>query len=220
MSAMTGICDFRAMTGSASASSVSGTATRTIWQPEAVSSAICCSVALMSAVLVVVIDCTLTGWSLPTPTLPTISWRVVRRGARTGGGSAGMPRPTEGALATRIPVRGGRRGGAGAARAARDRRRWPWPRVSPFRAGRCRVLLQCDRVDDVGDEQQPRQGDEQPGDDVGDGHQPGDVERAGVGPATPAGDDRARPLVERPGAVPAGGGARPVGGAATGRALS
>ena len=53
MSAMTGICDFRAMIGSASASSVSGTATRTIWQPEAVSSAICCSVALMSAVLVV-----------------------------------------------------------------------------------------------------------------------------------------------------------------------
>ena len=50
---MTGICDFLAMAGSASASSVSGTATRTIWQPAAVSSAICCSVALMSAVLVV-----------------------------------------------------------------------------------------------------------------------------------------------------------------------
>ena len=30
---MTGICDFFAMIGSASASSVSGTATRTIWQP-------------------------------------------------------------------------------------------------------------------------------------------------------------------------------------------
>ncbi|CAB4910527.1 unannotated protein [freshwater metagenome] len=73
MSAMTGICDFLAMIGSASASSVSGTATRTIWQPEAVSSAICCSVALMSAVLVVHIDCTLTGESLPTPTPPTSS---------------------------------------------------------------------------------------------------------------------------------------------------
>ena len=73
MSAMTGICDFRAMAGSASASSVSGTATRTIWQPAAVSSAICCSVALTSAVFVVVIDCTLTGWSLPTPTSPTMS---------------------------------------------------------------------------------------------------------------------------------------------------
>ncbi len=41
MSAMTGICDFRAITGSASASSCVGQATRTIWQPEAVSSAIC-----------------------------------------------------------------------------------------------------------------------------------------------------------------------------------
>ena len=66
MSAITGICDFFAIAGSASASSVSGTATRTIWQPDAVSSAICCSVALMSAVFVVVIDCTLTGASLPT----------------------------------------------------------------------------------------------------------------------------------------------------------
>ncbi len=46
------------MAGSASASSVSGTATRTISQPAAVSSAICCKVASMSAVLVVVIDCT------------------------------------------------------------------------------------------------------------------------------------------------------------------
>src|SRR5436309_524700 len=33
MSAMTGICDLRAMSGSASASSCDGTATRTIWQP-------------------------------------------------------------------------------------------------------------------------------------------------------------------------------------------
>ena len=108
MSAMTGICDFFAMIGSASASSVSGTATRTIWQPDAVSSAICCSVALMSAVLVVVIDCTLTGWSLPTPTSPTMSWRVLRRGARTGGGAAGMPRPTGIAMCPSIALSGGR----------------------------------------------------------------------------------------------------------------
>src|SRR5881275_3553616 len=54
MSAITGICECRAISGSASASSVSGTATRTIWQPAAVSSAICCSVALTSAVFVVV----------------------------------------------------------------------------------------------------------------------------------------------------------------------
>ena len=56
MSAMTGICDLRAMAGSASASSWEGTATRTIWQPAAVSSAICWRVALTSAVSVVVID--------------------------------------------------------------------------------------------------------------------------------------------------------------------
>ncbi len=58
MSAMTGICDLRAIAGSASTSSCDGTATRTIWQPAAVSSAICCRVALTSAVRVVVIDCT------------------------------------------------------------------------------------------------------------------------------------------------------------------
>jgi hypothetical protein len=103
MSAMTGICDFLAITGSASASSVSGTATRTIWQPEAVSSAICCRVALMSAVLVVVIDCTLTGKSLPTPTPPTCSCRVFRRGASTGGGAVGMPRLTGVAMTVSIP---------------------------------------------------------------------------------------------------------------------
>ena len=42
----------------------------------------------------VVIDCTEIGWSLPTPTLPTLIWRVLRRGASTGGGAAGIPRLT------------------------------------------------------------------------------------------------------------------------------
>src|SRR6476620_7084198 len=101
MSAITGICDLRAMIGSASASSLLGTATRTIWQPDAVSSAICCSVALMSAVTVVVMDCTDTGKSLPTPTPPTFSCRVLRRGASTGTtrsvGMLGRPRPITGA---------------------------------------------------------------------------------------------------------------------------
>ncbi len=41
MSAITGICDFFAIAGSASASSALGTATRTMSQPDAVSSAIC-----------------------------------------------------------------------------------------------------------------------------------------------------------------------------------
>src|SRR6476661_129931 len=92
MSAITGSWDLRAMTASASASSLVGTATRTIWQPDAVSSAICWSVLLTSAVRVVVIDWTEIGDSLPTPTLPTLIWRVGRRGASTGGGEEGMPR--------------------------------------------------------------------------------------------------------------------------------
>src|SRR5829696_10240078 len=71
MSAMTGICECWAISGSASASSCDGQATRTMSQPVAVSSAICWSVALTSEVRVVVIDCTEIGWSLPTPTLPT-----------------------------------------------------------------------------------------------------------------------------------------------------
>ena len=53
MSAMTGIWLFFAMMCSTSASSCDGTATRTISQPDAVSSAICCSVALMFVVGVV-----------------------------------------------------------------------------------------------------------------------------------------------------------------------
>src|SRR5436190_23873671 len=94
MSAITGICDFLAMTERASASSWLGHATRTIWQPDAVSSAICWSVALTSAVSVVVIDCTLIGAPPPTGTLPTMIWRLCRRGARGGGGTAGIPRLT------------------------------------------------------------------------------------------------------------------------------
>ena len=90
MSAITGICDLCAIAGSASASSWLGHATRTMSQPAAVSSAICCSVALTSAVSVVVIDCTLIGASPPTSTLPTLIWRVLRRGARTGGGQGGQ----------------------------------------------------------------------------------------------------------------------------------
>src|SRR5919106_4608067 len=94
MSAITGICDFLAIAGRASASSWLGQATRTMSQPDAVSSAICWRVALMSAVRVVVIDCTEIGNSDPTPTDPTCSCRVLRRGARVGAGGAGMPRET------------------------------------------------------------------------------------------------------------------------------
>src|SRR3954451_24219124 len=95
MSAITGICDLRAIAGRASASSWLGQATRTIWQPDAVSSAICCRVALTSVVGVVVIDCTETGAPPPTSTPPTSICRVTRRSASGRGGSSGMPRLTD-----------------------------------------------------------------------------------------------------------------------------
>nr|BFE29774.1 hypothetical protein GCM10010200_020250 [Actinomadura rugatobispora] len=81
----------RAITGNASASSCDGTATRTIWHPDAVNSAICCNVAFTSAVSVVVIDCTDTGASPPTGTSPTMIRRDARRAATGGGGSPGRP---------------------------------------------------------------------------------------------------------------------------------
>src|SRR5659263_15435 len=93
MSAITGIWDFIAMIGSASASLSVGQATRTMSHPEAVSSAICCRVALMSQVLVVVIDCTEIGAPPPTSTSPTRILRVGLRGARTGGSSLTLGRP-------------------------------------------------------------------------------------------------------------------------------
>jgi hypothetical protein len=72
MSAITGIWLLAAMMCSTSASSWLGTATRTMSQPDAVSSAICCKVALMLVVGVVHMDCTLIGASPPTSTLPTL----------------------------------------------------------------------------------------------------------------------------------------------------
>jgi hypothetical protein len=53
------------------ASSVFGTATRTISQPALASSAICAVVASTSCVFVVVIDCTTTGAPPPILTPPT-----------------------------------------------------------------------------------------------------------------------------------------------------
>ena len=61
MSAITGIGESRTICGSASASSVFGTATRTISQPADASAAICAVVASTSCVFVSVIDCTTTG---------------------------------------------------------------------------------------------------------------------------------------------------------------
>src|ERR687886_231140 len=151
MSAMTGIWDLRAIAGSASASSWLGQATRTMSQPAAVSSAICWRVALTSAVRVVVIDCTLIGASPPTRTFPTLICRVVRRGARTGGGMAGSPRAT--VTSSSIP-RGPVDLLLGLSR----------PSAHPY------------RVDDVGVDQQHRHPDEQARDPVRQGQRAGDVD--------------------------------------------
>src|SRR5919112_4176606 len=141
MSAITGICECWAISGSASASSWLGHATRTMSQPVAVSSAICWSVALTSAVSVVVIDCTETGLSLPTPTEPTLIWRVGRRGLRTGGGSAGMPRPM--AEPTEVMA-------------------------ASLLGARCRSGVQVERHDEVADDEHHAHHEHRGPDDVGD----------------------------------------------------
>ena len=84
MSATTGTVDLAAIALSASASSQCGTATRTMSTPVATSDAICCSVALMSDVFVVVIDWTLMGASPPIGTPPSVicAGRPSRRGHR------------------------------------------------------------------------------------------------------------------------------------------
>src|SRR3954469_3299062 len=94
MSAITGICECLAISGSASASSWLGQATRTIWHPDAVSSAICWSVELTSALNVVVIACTEMGAPAPRCIPPTSICRVGRRGASGWTGTSGIPSDT------------------------------------------------------------------------------------------------------------------------------
>ena len=72
---MTGIGEKRTIRGSASASSIFGTATRTISQPALASAAICAVVAGTSCVFVSVIDCTTTGAPPPISTPPTLTER-------------------------------------------------------------------------------------------------------------------------------------------------
>ena len=146
-------------------------------QPAAVSSAICCSVALTSAVSVVVIDCTETGASLPTPTLPTLIWRVLRRGASTGGGAAGMPR-----LIAVMTVH-----------SRRDVRR---PRVATCQLRRIGATMSATISTTLITRMTPAI-------DVGDRQQLGDVDVAGVGPAAQPGDAAAHRLVEGAGDVAA-----------------
>src|SRR4029077_9698032 len=175
MSAITGIWLCDAISGSASASSCDGHATRTMSQPDAVSSAICCSVVLTSAVSVVHIDCTEIGASPPTSTLPTLILRLWRRGASTGGGALGIPRET----AVMAPSLG-----FGAEDAASRRR--------PGSA-------ELHRGDDVGEDQDHAEHEGHHRHGVGERQQLGAVDAARVGLAAHPGEDPSYRLVERGG---------------------
>ena len=74
---MIGTGEKRTILPSASASSIFGTATRTISQPALASAAICAVVAGTSCVFVVVIDCTTTGAPPPIWTPPTFTERLL-----------------------------------------------------------------------------------------------------------------------------------------------
>jgi hypothetical protein len=90
MSATTGTGERRTISPSASAERSSGTATRTTSQPASARRPIWASVASMSQVIVVVMDCTTTGAPPPMRTPPTSTGRVRSRGGCAGdsGGAA------------------------------------------------------------------------------------------------------------------------------------
>ncbi len=135
MSAMTGICDFLAIAGSASASSVSGTATRTIWQPDG---------GELGDLLQRRVD---VGGLRRRHRLHAdrgvaadadaadVELAGLPAGGETGGGAAGMPRLTGIAMLASIP-------------------RSPIAPVEATVTLPSRRSVQGDRVDDVGDEQQ------------------------------------------------------------------
>src|SRR6516164_7401686 len=76
----------RMISGTAAAAASLFTVTRTSSEPAAASAITCSAVVAGSAVSVLVIDCTTTGWPEPTRTLPT---RVVTVARRAGKGMAG-----------------------------------------------------------------------------------------------------------------------------------
>ena len=75
------IRSFSTIRGTAAADSGLLTVTRTISEPARHNSETCFTVPAMSAVSVLVIDCTTTGWPAPSVTAPTLTARVIRRGA-------------------------------------------------------------------------------------------------------------------------------------------
>src|SRR4051812_29747606 len=93
MSAMMGTGEKRTIFESASASSVFGTATRTISQPALASAATCAVVASTSCVFVRVIDCTTTGAPPPILTPPTEICRVLAMRAQSNEGRRRPERP-------------------------------------------------------------------------------------------------------------------------------
>src|SRR5580693_9060892 len=203
MSAITGICDFLAIAGSASASSWDGTATRTIWQPDAVSSAICCSVALTSAVSVVAIDWTDTGAPPPTGTDPTISCREMRRSASGRGGVSGRPRSIlifSSSISWVLPVSQGLPAITPGTAAFPDTDVTVLPGVQPLVTGRS---ADVDRIHQVGQDQRQAE-DHQDGEHAhADRHQLGHVYQTGVGPPAQAREPGPDPLVDHDRDVPA-----------------
>src|SRR5450631_3486225 len=183
MSAMTGIWLCLAISARASASSWVGHATRTMSQPVAVSSAICWSVALTSVVGVVHIDCTETGASPPTSTVPTLILRDCRRAETTGGGRGGIPRETDMAsVSLTSHVRD---------RSVERSRPWGCPVQHP------RSAAQLDRVDHVGIHQQGHHAEQHDRYHVGHRQGLGDVDIARVGPSPQPGHLTLEPLPER-----------------------
>src|SRR5438876_2202126 len=100
MSAITGTGENRTIFFSASASSIFGTAQRTISQPAEASAAICAVVASTSCVFVSVIDCTTTGAPPPILTPPSEIWcELATRNQSNHGGdgrSSHVPEPGPG----------------------------------------------------------------------------------------------------------------------------
>src|ERR1700733_6382943 len=186
MSAIAGICDFLAIAGSASASSWDGTATRTIWQPDAVSSAICWSVALTSAVSVVAIDWTETGAPPPTGTDPTISCREIRRSASGRGGVSGRPRSIlifSSSISWVLPVSQGLPAVTPGTAVFPDTDVTVLPGVQPLVTSRS---ADVDRIHQVGQEQRVAE-DHQDGEHAhADRHRLGHVYQTGVGPPAQA----------------------------------
>ena len=102
-----------AISGTAAAASSLLTVTRTSCDPARASADTCAAVAAASAVSVLVMDCTTTGWEDPIRTPPTSVVTVVRRRCKRAGvrgqrpGKQRLPKAIESDDASISPVPGG-----------------------------------------------------------------------------------------------------------------